>query len=84
MDAITVRSVPGLDAGLWDANPGEELPKADLVSESHSVEQLEDSETSSVKYVSSRDSETLVWLAGGAVPVGVYLVLLIVGTTAKS
>ena len=26
MDAVTAADAPGLDAGLWDAAPGEELP----------------------------------------------------------
>ncbi len=58
MDAISVADAPGLDAGLCqDANPGDALPEADLVSASNPFAELDDS-TSDEREMKSTSRKT--------------------------
>jgi serine/threonine protein kinase len=49
VDALTAADAPGLDAGLWDATPGEELPPEENEPESISLARLDESDSAEVE-----------------------------------
>jgi serine/threonine protein kinase len=78
VDSVAVADAPGLDAGLWEATPGEELPEAKVASASNPFARLEDSSTEVGRAGgSSRKSSNVLWIASAVFLVVLLLVLLI-------
>lgn len=76
VDAVTVADAPGLDAGLWDAAPGDALPESELASVSNPFAQMEESTDS--EFVRRAGVSCGVLLVVGAVFLVAILLILLV------
>ena len=77
VDAVTAADAPGLDAGLWDAAPGDELAPDATEPESNPFARLEDDSDSTDR--EEREGEEVEIVPSGATRTGWLLAALLVG-----
>jgi serine/threonine protein kinase len=77
-DVLAAADAPGLDAGLWDAAPGEALPEAEVFPGSNPFAKMDDSGTDEVRErYSAPAASSLALIIGGLLFLAILLILFV-------